>query len=73
MMERVIQNLLANAIKFTPENVQICISLNNQAGELIFLISNEGEATSGLLLGWLEDNKTDSSSSRPHNHGLARK
>ena len=42
----------------------------SHAGELIFLISNEGEAMSGPLLGWLEDNKTDSSSSRPHNHGL---
>jgi K+-sensing histidine kinase KdpD len=69
MMERVIQNLLTNAIKFTHENGKICISLYNHAGELTFLISNKGEAMSTPLLGWLEDNKTDSSS-RPHNHGL---
>ena len=70
MMERVIQNLLTNAIKFTPEHGQILIQLSNQHNELIFEISNQGEPMSGPLFAWLNNNKPDASNTRPHNHGL---
>jgi signal transduction histidine kinase len=70
MMERVIQNLLTNALKFSPDQGQILIQLRNQHNELIFEISNQGEPMRGALIAWLNDNKPDASNTRPHNHGL---
>jgi signal transduction histidine kinase len=70
MMERVVQNLLMNAIKYTPENKCIHISLENQSGELVFQITNNGASMTGSLTEWLNDNKTDSSNKRPQGRGL---
>jgi signal transduction histidine kinase len=53
MMERVIQNLLINAIKYTPENGTITISLTKENLELIFQIENSGELLPRHLLEWI--------------------
>jgi len=43
LIERVIQNLLDNAIKYSPNNSQITIHLDNDpSGQIIFTISDEG-------------------------------
>ncbi len=70
MMERVVQNLLSNALKFTTEQRQIHIQIKNQDSELVFEISNQGEPMNEALLAWLNDNQSDASNTRPHSHGL---
>jgi len=70
MMERVVQNLLTNALKFTAENGQIRIQLKNQQNELFFEISNQGEPMSDALIAWLNEGKLDAANTRPHGHGL---
>ena len=70
MMERVVQNLLTNAIKFTPEGGHIVISLISEPRELIFQITNSGEAMSTSLIQWLNNDKRESTVNRPYHHGL---
>ena len=70
MMERVVQNLLFNAIKFTPEYGDISISLENNNDELIFQISNTGEPLPDQLMNWLQDHDGGQEIKRPHSRGL---
>ncbi len=70
MMERVVQNLLTNAIKFTPENGRIHVDLITEPRVLVFRITNSGEAMSPSLIIWLNNNKTESFVNRPYLHGL---
>lgn len=53
MMERVIQNLFDNAIKYTPANGNIHVALANEAGTLALSISNSGATLSDELLNWI--------------------
>ncbi len=72
MMERVIQNLLGNAIKNTPANSTITISLSRQNNELITAFGNSGELLSAELLNWINsNNEADVLYTRPfHRTGL---
>jgi signal transduction histidine kinase len=53
MMERVIQNLVVNAIAYTRPGGQITVSLEREDAELVFRIENEGEPMSAELLAWI--------------------
>jgi signal transduction histidine kinase len=46
MMEKVIQNLLDNAIKFTSENGKVLVKLSPQADEILFEIQDTGHGIS---------------------------
>lgn len=41
------QNLISNAVKYTPEGGEICIKLCKQANQIIFSISNTGAKLQG--------------------------
>jgi signal transduction histidine kinase len=53
MMERVIQNLVVNAITYTRPGGRISVSLEREGAELVFRIENEGEPLSSELLAWI--------------------
>ncbi|MEP6926903.1 MAG: HAMP domain-containing sensor histidine kinase [Ginsengibacter sp.] len=53
LMERVIQNLIDNAVKSTPENADILVSLEVTNNNLIFKIENTGPPLSQGLLEWI--------------------
>ena len=53
MMERVMQNLLMNAIAYTPSGGSIVLSLERFANKLIFQISNRAMPLNDELLNWL--------------------
>lgn len=55
MMERVVQNLLINAVTYSPTNGHIYIALIREGGELIFRVDNAGEAFPPDLLEWIND------------------
>lgn len=42
LMERVVQNLLDNAIKYSPDNSEIIIRLEQKAEDILFSISDQG-------------------------------
>ncbi len=71
MMERLIQNLMVNAIKYTPQNGSIKISLTTQGSTLIFNIQNSGTNLSRQMMDWF-NNSSDQNllSNRPANTGL---
>jgi signal transduction histidine kinase len=52
MMERVLQNLVVNAVAYTGVGGRIGISLERSGGELVFRIWNEGEVLGEDILGW---------------------
>ncbi len=52
MMERVLQNLVVNAVAYTREGGRIIVSLKRDANALIFEIRNEGPALSEDILDW---------------------
>lgn len=72
MIERVVQNLIDNALKSTPAggSIQISIILDNQ--NLIFSIANTGSPLPEDLLQWINNVRKDSSllNKRPAKLGL---
>jgi signal transduction histidine kinase len=52
MMERVLQNLVVNAVAYTRVGGRIVISLERDGGELVCCVSNGGEALGEDILGW---------------------
>jgi signal transduction histidine kinase len=72
MMERVLQNLVANAVAYTREGGRVVIRLDRVEGEvegvgedLIFRIENEGEPLTAELLGWINGEGWKSGEARP--------
>jgi K+-sensing histidine kinase KdpD len=72
MMERIVQNLSENALKSTPENGWIKVSLAVDGKDLIFKMENTGEALPEDLLQWINnfENQLGVSYKRPAKLGL---
>jgi signal transduction histidine kinase len=72
MMERVIQNLLDNAIKNTPEGGSIQASLSADNKEMVFKIESTGTPITNDLLQWINDCMEDGNiyARRPVRSGL---
>lgn len=51
LVERVIQNLLDNAVKFSDENSTIDININNNKEQVLFSISDQGKGIEASKLG----------------------
>ncbi len=63
MMERVLQNLVVNAISYSHTPGKIIIDLEKKGDVLVFSIANEGKPLPTDLLEWL--NSTDPEKLRP--------
>ncbi len=71
MMERVIQNLLENAVKNTPADGIIKVWLNVENDYLVFNIENTGEPLPPALVAWIDSPAiNDESISKPSGSGL---
>ena len=72
MMERVLQNLIGNAIKNTPNGGKIIIQSQQQGDKLIAVFDNNGEPLSPVLLSWINsDDEANAMRTRPlHKTGL---
>lgn len=55
MMERVIQNLLVNAIKYTPANGWVKVMLSRESDILVLKIQNSGKGLSPEMITWFND------------------
>ena len=53
MMERVLQNLVVNAVAYTPPGGRINVSLEREGAELVFRIENEGGPLDAELREWI--------------------
>jgi signal transduction histidine kinase len=67
MMERLVQNLVYNAVKYTPENGYIKVSLVRNDSQLEISIGNSGVPFTGQLLEWINRKDTGKViSGKPH-------
>jgi signal transduction histidine kinase len=53
MMERVVQNLMVNALAYTPERGVIVVRLERVVEELVLTVANEGPALPMELVRWM--------------------
>lgn len=65
LMERVIQNLVINAIQHSPEGSRVEISLQREESELLFIIQNTGEPLPHDLVQWLNTGEESLAHPRP--------
>jgi signal transduction histidine kinase len=70
MMERVVQNLLENAVKYTGADGHIKVKLSREAGSLALAIENTGKLLSTELLYWINNSAGDDALKRPKQAGL---
>ncbi len=61
MMERVFQNLIDNAIKNTPQDGDIQVSIVANDKELIFAIENSGSSIPADIVSWINQSEDESS------------
>ena len=69
MMERVLQNLISNAIKNTPDYGHITIELQQCNQQLTVIFENDGKPMSQALLNWINSSEKVNalqSQSKPH-------
>ena len=65
MMERVLQNLIVNAVAYTREGGRVVVGLDRVGEELVFRIENSGEPLTAELLGWINGEGWVSGEVRP--------
>ncbi len=70
LMERVIQNLMDNAVKNTAENGSVKVTMQVENKNLIFKIENTGSILSERLLEWINSSETTEYVERPAKSGL---
>lgn len=70
MMERVVQNLLENAVKYTPQEGEITVKLSREPGRLILLLENNGKLIIPEILDWVNKDTTEDTLTRPKQAGL---
>ena len=72
LMERVVQNLVDNAIKSTPEGGNIQVSIMADQKDLVFQIENTGTPIPGDLFQWINDFRDEGNllNNRPAKSGL---
>ena len=72
MIERVIQNLVENALKSTPEGGSVIASILTEGDSVIFKIENTGDPLPNDLLQWIGHFKSDTEllNNRPAKLGL---
>lgn len=72
LMERVIQNLVDNAVKNTRENGIITVALRVENNDLIFNVENTGDLLSEELINWInsKEAKDAESANKPARSGL---
>jgi signal transduction histidine kinase len=53
MMERVVQNLVVNAVAYTPGDGRIHVGLKREGADLVFWVANEGGGLATELVEWI--------------------
>ena len=67
MMERVVQNLVDNAVKYTPPHGSISVKLIRNVNDLEVIIENSGLPPSAELFDWINSRKTEKiADGKPH-------
>ena len=66
MMEKVIRNLIGNAVKYTPDNGAIKVELHKKGSELVLQFVNSGPAVTDDIRLWLNKGNAN----RPPKSGL---
>ena len=70
MMERLLWNLLSNALKFTPRGGKITVSLRQSGGQLLLTVADTGCGIREELLDTVFDRYLHTERQDPHPHGL---
>lgn len=71
MLEKVIRNLIGNAVSYTPLDGFIKVELTRKGRELVLEFSNNGPAVPAALIQWIsQDKKAGGIVNRPANAGL---
>ena len=68
-LQQVVTNLLTNAIKFTPEQGEVKVTLDNDEGEALLRVSDTGSGIEPDFLPFVFDRFTQQDSSSARRHG----